>query len=98
MTNRPAASLLAKMLGPNARQLERQGAGDVPGAVGARVIDNREPSRKREACVEVGTEPADIGLEVALFVVHGNRDINDRHALIVHQDSCRFRDPTLRKW
>src|SRR6266566_1540705 len=98
MTNRPAASLLAKTLGPNARQLEGERACDVPGAVGAGVIDDRDPSRKREARVEVGAEPADVGLEVAFFVVDRNGDIDDRHVPIVHQDSCRFRDWSLRKW
>ena len=97
MTNRPAASLLAKTLGPNARQLEGQRSGDVPGAVGAGVVDDRDPGRKRETRVEVGAEPADVGLEVAFFVVHRNGDIDDRHVLIVHQDSFRFRDRSLRK-
>ena len=98
VTNGPTATLLAKTLGPNAGQLECERAGDVPGAVGAGVVDDGDPRRKREARVEVGAEPADVGLEVALFVVDRNGDIDDRHALIVHPDSCRFRDRPLRKW
>src|SRR5438105_1782627 len=87
-----ASSLLAKTLGSNPRQLESERAGDVPGAVGAGVVDDRDPRRKREARVEVGAEPADVGLEGAFFVVDRNGDIDDRHVLIVRQDSCRFCD------
>src|SRR5207302_7302940 len=73
-----ASTLVFEARGADTAQLERQPPGDRPGRIGARVIDNGDPRLKRKLVVEVSPQPANTPLEVALLVVNGNRDIDER--------------------
>ncbi len=61
---RSPATLLVEVDGSNARQGVGQGGGLLPGAVGARVVGDRDPGRERELAVHEVVERVHAGVEL----------------------------------
>ena len=81
-TERAAASLLRKMDEPHTVERRSELGADRTGGVSARVVDDGDPRRKRRCgCGRYACSVRTLVLQVALLVVHGDRDVQDGAAV-----------------